>query len=148
MASDTQFDGGEVVDGQLHVKCEDDNVQSDKVFFEKDTENYYRFDVDFTINSGKAGIMYGSNAAGNKYYYSQVNPAGEKPGDGPKVVQHFKPENGNPFRFDAGNISNISAEDLVGKQHHMTVIANYGKQVWIYVDGVEAKYHDLSLIHI
>ena len=52
LASDTQFDGGEVVDGQLHVKCEDDNVQSDKVFFEKDTENYYRFDVDFTINSG------------------------------------------------------------------------------------------------
>ncbi len=148
LASDTQFDGGEVVDGQLHVKCEDDNVQSDKVFFEKDTENYYRFDVDFTINSGKAGIMYGSNAAGSVYYYSQINPSytgtlnGVNYNNEPAVVQNLKDGSAAAYGFDGGKITNVAQDDFIGKQHHVTVIANYGKQVWIYVDGVEAKYHD------
>lgn len=141
LANDTQFNAGSVEDGRLYVSSEGG---SDKVTLQKESANYYRLDADFTINEGKAAILYGSNPEGTQYFYSTIDPA-YKSGT-PTVVQAVQyAHGGQAYDFDRGSINNVSAADLVGKQHHITVVANPNgnrNEVRVYIDGVEAKYHD------
>lgn len=137
LENDTQFDGGVVENGKLYLTYGDG--QGDKVFFSRDSSMYYRFDTDFTIKSGKAGIIYGSNVEGTQYYYSQLNPDYKT---GPAVVQHMREADGRKYEFDHGDIKNVSKEDMVNKKHHFTLTCTNKQEVRIYIDGVEAKYHD------
>lgn len=137
LENDMQFDGGVVENGKLYLAYGEN--QGDKVFLSKDSSMYYRFDTDFTIKSGKAGIIYGSNAEGTQFYYSQINP---NYSSGPAVVQHIRELDGRKYKFDDGAINNIAKEDLVNKKHHFTLTCSNKQEVRIYIDGVEAKYHD------
>lgn len=137
LEQDTQFEGGVVENGKLYLTYGDG--QGDKVFFSKDSPMYYRFDTDFTIKSGKAGIVYGSNAQGTQYYYSQLNPNYRT---GPAVVQHMREADGRKYEFDHGDIKNVSKEEMMNQKHHFTLTCTNKQEVRIYIDGVEAKEHD------
>lgn len=138
LGSDTQMEAGVVKDGTLFLDAGE--KQSDIVCLSKDSSTYYRFDTDFTIKAGKAGIIYGADKEENQYYYTQVNPDME---GGFAIQQHIKEADGRKYAFDTpGFITHVRPEDARNKKHHFTVTATKGQEVRLYVDGVEVKAHD------